>query len=443
MNSSLDADLIGTEASTAATGQTAEAAPRAAAATFWEKRTVRHVEGVKVSFYRRSVVRQQPLHMHFYFHGALVRETTGCMTVADAERVARRRILELRDGCNGLGEVKATLARQRAAVATVGEILRALEGGDKVMTDNSLRTYKSALKRLAVVAAGAPGTEAAEDVEGLGLDVVLSKGNLERFYALGQGREGQGVNWINRLPCNGGLNSTIRNVRALFRPRLLELKYAGLKLPSLEDLRRLPKLPAAKGGFKPWPAGVYEAMHAAAEGLKESDYELWLINACLRFLGLRACELLAARREWITTSEDGRAWLNVEDQRGADAEDDEVSEFEVVKHGAARRLELNAVLKEALLPRRGFLVVPDEGVDRAAVIYRRHSEWLRQFIPDRVKSNHELRMYAGSLVAKEHGLEAACYFLGHTSLVTTQAFYWAWLKESPMIEARALAGAHG
>lgn len=432
--------------------KSAASSPAAAASapSFWESRKVRQIRGVTCSFYKRYGAF---FYMDFKVKKVRVKESTGCTTLDDAVRVADKRIQAMQEAGNGLAELKAMSARQRAAVATVREVLAALEGGDKVMTDNSLRTYKSALKRLALVAG--------EDAEAARLDVVLSKQNLERFYAQGQGRsEGQGVNWVNRLPCNGGLNTTIRNVRALFRSKMIELKFANLKLPPLDDLKRLPKLPAAKGGFKPWPAGVYERMDAAAAELKETDYELWLVNVCLRFLGLRACELLAARREWITTSEDGRAWLNVQDHHAEDAEDDEEASFEMVKHGAARRLELNAILKDALLPRTGWLIAPEmEGVlqghfargkrgfswsedARHALIYRRHSEWLRQFIPDRRKSNHELRMYAGSLVAKQHGLEAASYFLGHTSLVTTQAFYWAWLKESPMLDGKSLAGAH-
>jgi integrase len=409
--------------------------------SFWDARKVRHIRGVTCSFYKRYGAF---LYMDFKVKKVRVKESTGCTTLDDAVRVAEKRIQAMQEAGNGLADLKAFAVRQRAAVSTVREVLAALEGGDKVMTDNSLRTYKSALKRLALVAGA--------DAEAARLDVVLSKANLERFYAQGQGRsEGQGVNWVNRLPCNGGLNTTIRNVRALFRPKMLELKFADLKLPPLEDLKRLPKLPAAKGGFKPWPAGVYERMDVAAADLKETDYELWLVNVCLRFLGLRACELLAARREWISTSEDGRAWLNVQDHHAEDAEEDEVASFELVKHGAARKLELNEVLKAALLPRTGWLIAPELATSdsletcedaRHALIYRRHSEWLRQFIPDRRKSNHELRMYAGSLVAKQHGLEAACYFLGHTSLVTTQAFYWAWLKESPMLDGKALAGAH-
>jgi integrase len=422
--------------------KSADSSPATAAPTksFWESRKIRQIRGVTCSFYKRYGAF---LYMDFKVKKVRVKESTGCTTLDDAVRVAEKRIQAMQEAGNGLADLKAFAVRQRAAVSTVREVLAALEGGDKVMTDNSLRTYKSALKRLALVAGA--------DAEVARLDVVLSKANLERFYAQGQGREGQGVNWVNRLPCNGGLNTTIRNVRALFRPKMLELKFADLKLPPLEDLKRLPKLPAAKGGFKPWPPGVYEKMDAAAARLKEADYELWLVNVCLRFLGLRACELLAARREWISTSEDGRAWLNVQDHHAEDAEEDEVASFELVKHGAARKLELNEVLKAALLPRTGWLIAPALATSdsletcedaRHALIYRRHSEWLRQFIPDRRKSNHELRMYAGSLVAKQHGLEAACYFLGHTSLVTTQAFYWAWLKESPMLDGKALAGAH-
>lgn len=408
----------------------------------WQARKVRKIRGVTVSFYKRFGTL---FFMDFTLKKRRVKACTDCTTLEDAARVAERRIQELQEKGNGLADLKQTLARERQAWATVGDVLAAMETGDKVINANSARTYRAALKRLAMVAEPHAWQRAS-------LATVLSRANIEQFYSLGQGRAGNGVNWINRLPCNGGLNSTIRNVRALFKPIMLQRKFSALKLPPLDELKAVPKLPRRAPGFTPWPAGAYEAMHQAALALRETEPELYLVNLMLRCLGLRNAELWAARRDWITTAPDGRAWLNVRDHYDDEADDTEAAPFEVLKHGEARRLELNEELKALLLPRTGWLIAPslaaaDDDLTfredaRHALIYRRHSAWLRQFIPTRRKSNHELRMYAGSLVAKTDGLEAASYFLGHSSIATTQDYYVTWLKAAPMLDTRALATAH-
>jgi hypothetical protein len=409
--------------------------------SFWESRKVRKIRGVTVSFYKRYGAF---LYMDFKVKKVRVRESTDCTTLDDAARVAEKRIQAMQEAGNGLAELKAFSARERAAVATVNDILAALEGGDKVLSHGSLRTYKSSLLQLGRVVDE-------EDPRAARLDVVLSRKNLERFYSQGQGREAkEGVNWVNRLLCNGGLNTTVRNVRALFRGDMLDLKFKGLKLPPLDDLKRLPKLPQTEGGFVPWPAGVWEQMLEDAEALRTSDPELWLVNAMQRFLGLRNRELWHARREWITTAGD-QAWIHIEDHHDEDEDETNEASFEVLKHGRRRKLLLNDELKAVLLQRTGWLIAPELATNddrtfrqdvRHHFIYRTHSKWLRKYIPKRRKSCHELRMYAGSLVAKQHTLEAASYFLGHTSIVTTQNFYWAWMKESPMLDSWSMAGAH-
>ena len=143
--------------SAASSPATASSAP-----SFWDARKVRHIRGVTCSFYKRYGAF---LYMDFKVKKVRVKESTGCTTLDDAVRVAEKRIQAMQEAGNGLADLKAFAVRQRAAVSTVREVLAALEGGDKVMTDNSLRTYKSALKRLALVA----GVDAAV----ARLDVVL------------------------------------------------------------------------------------------------------------------------------------------------------------------------------------------------------------------------------------------------------------------------------
>lgn len=273
---------------------------------------------------------------------------------------------------------------------------------------------------------------------------MLCEKTFEKFYAEGQGLKD--VNWADALPANGGLNGCIRNLRALFSGRVLKLKFKGITLPDLRPLKDIPLLRCEHEGFVPWPEEVYNAMHeASVKLLADGKVELWLVNAMLRRLGLRDEELLESRREWIevryelAADEMGppkrRAFLRLKN-RG--------TEFSLLKNGASRVLELDDELQEILLPREGYLVAGSwSKTARYDLIYRLHSDFLRDFIPatDRVKSNHELRMHAGSIVYTLYGLEAAAAFLGHKSTQTTERFYAAWLAESPMVNASLVSKA--
>jgi integrase len=419
-----------------------KAASKAAPKTFWEARSTRKIRGVTVSFYKRF--EGSCYTMDFKVNGKRVRELTLAPVVVDAERVAEARVKAMQEALNGLAAAAVTSSRSRIKTATVADIGRAILEGDKVAETRTLVTYYSSLKRIAAVID-------AHDPEGVSLAEVLGRPNLERFYSLGQGRGGKGVNWVDALDCNGGLNSAVRNVASLFTRRMLDLKFAGLVLPPLTDLRELPKLKVEVHGFQPWPAGVYEGMQAASEVMRTEQPELWLVNAMLRRLGLRDMELYMARREWIEVeATTGRAWLVIKN-RG--------SEYKLLKHGRARKLELDEELKGLLLPKAGYLITAPmkvtmpgtggratDGLGDSArydLIYRTHCEWMRQWIPDRTKANHELRMYAGSLIYQRLGLEAAAYFLGHKSTATTERYYVSWLGESPMLDGAAVAAAHG
>lgn len=171
----------------------------------------------------------------------------------------------------------------------------------------------------------------------------------------------------------------------------------------------------------------------------EVDYaEMWLVNACLRRLGLRSSELLAARRSWLERRLDQRAgvmrWCLVVRDRPEE-------EFMLLKHGAGRNLVLDEELAGLLTARgEGWLIGPGMAdTAREELVERLHNTWLRQFIPDRVKANHELRMWAGSLVYRQTGsLDEAKYFLGHRTTVTTERFYARWWQSSAVLDARAV-----
>lgn len=171
----------------------------------------------------------------------------------------------------------------------------------------------------------------------------------------------------------------------------------------------------------------------------EVDYsELWLVNACLRRLGLRSSELLAARRSWLERRPDRAGvlrWCLVVKDRPEEG-------FTLLKHGAGRNLVLDEELAGLLTARgEGWLIGPGMAASaRDDLVERLHNTWLRQFIPDRVKANHELRMWAGSLVYRQTGsLGDTAYFLGHRTTVTTERFYARWWQSSAVLDARAVS----
>lgn len=389
------------------------------------------IHGTAVRFYKRT--EKANYTMDFEVMGERVQESTGWPTLADAERVALKRVREVKERKQGLDAAGLGHQKVKGKCATVQEVLAAMDEGTKVWGAGTLRTYKSGLLRLARVAD-------AKDPEGARIDTVLSESNVERFYAEGQGLAA--VNWADALEANCGLNTTIRNTKAIFTPRVLKLKFSDLKLPNLAAFRETPLLRQENEGFVPWPEGVYERMDEEAKAMRETEPEKWLVNAMLRRLGLRDEELLSARREWIELkvsygAEDMgpplmRAWLVVGHSTG----------FEVLKHGKARKLELDPELMSILLPRTGYLIA-DGWVenDRYNLIYREHNAFMRRFIPDRTKGNHELRMWAGSIIYMKHGLEAAANFLGHKSTVTTERYYAAFLSTAPILTGEAVAAA--
>lgn len=401
----------------------------------------RQVHGTAVRFYKRT--EKANYTMDFEVMGERIQESTGWPTLADAERVAEKRVREVKERKQGLEAAGLGHQKARGKYATLREVLDALDAGGKVFSEGTLMVYKAALKRLASVVN-------ARDPLSVTMDAALSDANVERFYAQGQGL--RAVNWADNLPVNGGLNACIRNAKAVFSPRVMKLKFQQVRLPDLRAFRAAPFLRWKAKGFIPWPAGVYEAMHAASEKLRTENPELWLVNAMLRRLGLRDEELLSARRDWIELQAihagDGmgppmmRSWLVVHDREGRAAEDDEDDEgFEILKHGKPRKLELDPELMFHLLPRTGHLI-GDGWTEHAryTFIYRQHNTWMRKFIPNRAKANHELRMWAGSLIYMRDGLEAAAAFLGHRSTATTERFYAAFLSTSRGLSGHEVSG---
>lgn len=475
----------------------------------------RTIRGVSVTFYKRRA--GGCWVMDWTCKRLRVQKNTDAFTLEDAAAVAGIAIERVQQEGNGLAAKRRAEQAQRGPCATVSDVLQRLDsdaGRAFWPSSETRRTYATSLRQLAESAAGSYRGVTSGGIESLTLDKVLTAAVLEAFQA---GRQGlPRVNVRACLPGNGGANSTLRNVRALFMEKAVSAVFEGLKLPDLEAFRAVPYLPVKVEGFQEWPVEVYRAFDAGAARLRdlrcdgplapgmlvravyvprghaaremgdkegvllemtngeggmtngealarvqwvwrggevivhevplrhlravEVDYsELWLVNVCLRRLGLRASELLAARRSWLERRPDRAGvlrWCLVVKDRPEEG-------FTLLKHGAGRNLVLDEELAALLTARgEGWLIGPGLAASaRDDLVERLHNTWLRQFIPDRVKANHELRMWAGSLVYRQTGsLSDTAYFLGHRTTVTTERFYARWWQSSAVLDAQAVAG---
>jgi len=236
-------------------------------------------------------------------------------------------------------------------------------------------------------------------------------------------RQGGELDISTRQESNGGINSTLNNARGVFSKKSLYYKFKNFNLPDVAGFMQAPYLPVPDQEWEPIPDDQYQSMDEASAVLRSSNPELWLVNQMLRRLGLRNCELIAARDTWL--DQDGAGWLLVVKDRP--------DEGFWCKGFRSRRLPLSPDLAEILTGRQGWLLEAPSDTARTKLVEREHNTWLRQFVPDRQKGNHELRKHIGSVIYHLRGLEAAADYLGHVDIRTTRKWYQARLERLPQI----------
>lgn len=329
---------------------------------------------------------------------------------------------------------RALTRKPGVATATVQDVIDAVEGvrgeesrwkqapGPEIWGARTWQAYKPALMQMARLVNR-------EKPEAVRLGEVLTAGVCYRLQCVAQGvKDRESLNLRDRLDVNGSANTTLRNVRALFSDMAMMRMFHHLDMPELSEFRAVPFLKGPATGFIPWPDDAWKRFVEASDRLSAFHPELWEVNAWLRRTGLRDEELLDARRSWVEETKFGPV-LVIKD-RGA--------EFSLLKQGKGRRIGIDADLWELVkdLPADAPLVgrgISEHG--RWSLIYRDHCAFVGQFIPDRQKRNHELRMMAGSLVYERSGLQAAADFLGHKSMNTTRNFYAAQLSATAPLSA--------
>ena len=215
------------------------------------------------------------------------------------------------------------------------------------------------------------------------------------------------------------VNSTMTQARSLFSRSVMPI-YEGLKLPDLSGFKGVAKFALQQDvGFRPIPAAVLTAMEKEArEVLRVKNPAMYLGYLMAIRLGMRDCEMVEARWEWLEEWPTGTQMAIL------------VRDYFAPK-GAEGRVPMSkdvlAELRELggpVLGGSGYILPGRSVTERREAIYRGLSAWVRGFLPDRIKSVHELRKHAGSIVVTQtRSLVHAQRFLRHRSVATTERHY--------------------
>ncbi|MDB6154767.1 MAG: hypothetical protein JWL90_3220 [Chthoniobacteraceae bacterium] len=203
--------------------------------------------------------------------------------------------------------------------------------------------------------------------------------------------------------------------------------FSGLTLPDLTGFMNAAKLSVTHREHKAIPNETVAAMDKAAHELKKTDLRLWLVHLCLTHLGARPNDLHEAAMSWLQESS-WRQWFFAVVVTQTSRPKASLSYTPLTREVAAEivrvRMELATKHKEELND-QSPLIPGAHNEDRWNVIYRVHSDWMRQWVPsvDYEGSNYELRRLATQTIRSKYGKDAASDFARHAAKDVTQAHH--------------------
>jgi hypothetical protein len=231
-------------------------------------------------------------------------------------------------------------------------------------------------------------------------------------------------------------NSLMRSARSIFSMRAME-HYRDLAIPKcVHEWRRVAYLKETHDhSFHAIPPETLTAMdHGADMMLRLSAWHKWTpaINewknawACywlMRLCGLRNSEVEELRWHWIS-ERDKTLYIDIIERKG---------EFRPKAASGSVPLDkgLHGLLVELFgPPRDGAHVLLGTKTDREVGCLRRVNDFVRRYLPDRVKGAYELRKQYGSEMAAKYGIETAAKLLRHRDIKTAWSHYYDSLKLS-------------
>lgn len=330
--------------------------------------------------------------------------STGTGDVTLAKSVAKGKIAEILDG--------QFEPPKRRKIATIGKALDALDKGDRHVREHTLKGYKSSLYRVLQVARGWDKETARKQSLS-----VLTRELAREFQAKQQDK--QSVDYVTPRKGNTWINSALRQARGCFSKKALEL-YESKEIVVPDSIQGFLSVPALKEvshrySDNPIPREAIDRMNEALPDWKKEDERLWAIHLMIRLMGLRNSEIFQARKSWLV-KRGGRTWLVI-----------------VRRHGnAPKRQDGEVAVPEVLVKwfrsrkhKGDFLIPAKTPTERRELIYKIHSQRIAKFLPGREKTNHELRKWAGSVVAtKTNSYERAAEFL-RIDIETAKTHYLA------------------
>jgi len=360
------------------------------------------VRGKGYSLFKRAST------FYFRFQSEGVRRTYSTRTsdLSVAKIRAKQKIIEVLD--SGWGIIP-----QKSKVPTVEQCVDVFLNGDQHVKATTARDY---VARLYLVMEEVFSCTR-EDARAMRIS-CLNESTVRTFQAKRQG--GKKVSFVEPLQVNAVINSNIRQARSVFSRRALSA-YAnkGMIMPdTITGFLKAPLLREVSHRYSdnPIPQKQIDAMNKALPALKEQDPRLWAVHLMIRLMGMRDSEILAACKSWIIERE-GRSYLVINRREG------------IAPKRSDGEIPVPAVLLEWFDAQDGDHLIPAKHkTARYDVIYREHNKFVRKHIPGRQKGNHELRKWAGSLVAtKTNSYERAADFL-RIDIATAKAHYLAFVS---------------
>ena len=311
---------------------------------------------------------------------------------------------------------------RKQSVSTIGELL-AVYRAESTRVHATPKTALSNISCLMTIVAtrypylaSRPASELYAAVESMPL-TAIDRPLIKQFF---DHTMGQAYTHTDRESAKRRIKSHHRHAKSIFTHWVLEsYRDHGIIVPPCvhEFTAYRPPIKLEKEKYLLPDPQLVQRTVIAGRALADKNPALYLVFSLAYDLGMRAKEIAAAEKDWITTSHTGQTVMRLCTRPG----------FRT-KSGESRDIPIDpavhTVLLELFMQFPGPHILP--GVTKSQrynLITRAFSSWMRTLGWDRQHAAHELRALAGSRWFTEISPPAAQKLLGHEKLSTTCEFY--------------------
>jgi len=389
----------------------------------YNSQAVVRFRGRSYVLFKRSEKKGCPYSLRVQVDGKRRIISTGTADLTLARIKAKERLAEAIDGKPD--EAKEA-KKARSKFPTIGAVIDLFINGDQHVRAQTARDYVlGLLKILREARSWDEETARKKKID------VLTESLVRDFQAFKQGRKT--VTFVELLKENTSINSTVRQAKALFSRRAIaNYEKAGMVMPdTLLGFLRAPMLKEVSHRYSdnPIPQSQIDKLNEQLPKKKKEDERLWAIHLMIRLMGLRDSEIERARKSWLV-ERDGRTFLVINRREGEEAP----------KRGDGEVPVPDVLLKWFEKQKGEFLIPARNKTERYDLIYKQHSKWIASVVKGRTKTNHELRKWAGSVVAtKMNSWERAAEFL-RIDLETAKLHYLAFTTPAEPLSLEDLGG---